>query len=274
MKRLLLAVIGIGVLGAMVFYLNRSKAPPVSAVEPAAESPASEAFQEARPLKPAVAGAAQPRRASAAASEARRASRSSPTPDEAKPDDNLAFSQAIETLLFPQASYPQKQAAWKQLRDTGKLDQAITELEQRIASDPRVAEYPATLGQAYLQKCGTIQDIREQGILAMKADQVFDAALSLDPSNWEARFTKAVAMSYWPTQLNKGQEVIEHFQTLVRQQEAQTPLPEFAQTYVWLGDQYQKAGSNDFARAVWQRGAALYPNDTALPKRLAQPAGK
>ena len=34
-------------------------------------------------------------------------------------------------------------------------------------------------GQAFqMQKAGSIQDIREQGILGMKADQVFDIALT------------------------------------------------------------------------------------------------
>ena len=183
-------------------------------------------------------------------------------------------SPALEMLVSAKTSYPQKQAAWKQLQDTHKLDQIIAELEQQMKHHPRAAVFPTMLGQAYLNKCGTIQDIREQGVLAMKADQVFDAALQLDPNNWEARFTKAVAMSYWPPMLNKGQEVIDHFETLIQQQEAQPPQPQFAQTYVWLGDQYQKAGNQKQARSVWQRGADLYPKDTTLPKRLAQPAGQ
>jgi tetratricopeptide (TPR) repeat protein len=177
-------------------------------------------------------------------------------------------SRTVDLLVSKEASYQQKQEAWKQLRDSGQLDQAIAELEQRVASDPRSAENAAALGKAYLEKCGTIHDVREQGILAMQADEVFDAALSLDPSNWDARFTKAVAMSYWPPTLNKGDEVIQHFQTLIEQQEAETPQPQFAGTYEWLGDQYQKAGRTDDARAVWQRGAALFPADEKLRARL------
>jgi lipoprotein NlpI len=111
--------------------------------------------------------------------------------------------------------------------------------------------------------------VREQGILALQADKQFDTALNLDSSNWEARFMKAVAMYYWPPMLNKGDEVIQHFQTLVQQQEAQTPQPQFAETYAWLGDQYQKAGRGDDARAVWQRGAALFPADEKLRTKLA-----
>src|SRR5439155_3274216 len=135
--------------------------------------------------------------------------------------------------------------------------EAISALEQRRANDPQTAAYAAALGQAYLKKCASMEDMREQAILAMKADQTLEAALSLDPSNWEARYTKAVGMSYWPPQLNKEREVIEQFQTLIQQQEVQAPQPQFARSYTRLGDQYQKAGRADYAAQVWQRGAAL-----------------
>jgi hypothetical protein len=180
----------------------------------------------------------------------------------------ITFNQALENIVSPRASHAQKEAAWKQLRESGKLDQTITELEERATSNTGVVEYPAALGQAYLHKCATIQDVREQGILAMKADQVFDAALNLDPNNWEARFSKAVAMSFWPTQMNRGTEVLRHFVTLVEQQETQTPQPHFAQTYARLGDEYQKYGHADYAKQVWQRGATLFPEDLELRLKL------
>jgi cytochrome c-type biogenesis protein CcmH/NrfG len=183
--------------------------------------------------------------------------------------DASFVSRSVDVLVSPQASYQQKTAAWKQLRDSGKLDQTIADLEQRTANDPRSADNPAALGHAYLEKCGTIQDVREQGILAMQADKMFDTALGLDTSNWEARFMKAVAMSYWPPMLNKGDEVIQHFQTLIQQQEALTPQPQFADSYAWLGDQYQKAGRAEDAKTVWQRGAALFPADEKLRTKLA-----
>jgi tetratricopeptide (TPR) repeat protein len=183
----------------------------------------------------------------------------------------VLFQQAIEGLVSPQSSFNDRQIALEQLRKTGKLDQAITDLEQRLADNPHAADTAAALGRVYLQKCGTIQDVREQGILAMKADQVFDAALNLDASNWEARFTKAVAMSYWPTQMNRGTEVIQHFSTLIEQQERQVPQPHFAMSYAWLGDEYQKYGHTDQARQIWQRGTTLFPDNQELAKKLARP---
>src|SRR5262249_385869 len=116
--------------------------------------------------------------------------------------------------------------------------------------------------------CATIQDVREQGILAMQADKVFDTALNLDPANWEARYMKAVALSYWPASMNRGQEVIDHFQTLLHQQQPQTPHPQFAQTFLALGAEYDKAGRTDDAQATWERGLRLFPQNEELKKKL------
>ena len=266
MKRLMWAALGMGIIVGAVLYVKWRAALPVSAAMPAITTETAQAAGE--PQTPEVTPASQGRREiettalpSSVASER--------APGRASEVDKSLVSEAVDTLVSPQAAYEQKQAAWKQLRAAGKLDPAIAELEQRMAGDPRSAEDAAALGQAYLQKCGTIQDVREQGILAMQADKVFDRALSLDPSNWEARFTKAVALSYWPASMNKGEEVIEHFQTLIQQQEMQTPQPQFAETYVWLGTQYEKAGRAEDARNTWERGAKLFPQNENLKNKLS-----
>jgi tetratricopeptide (TPR) repeat protein len=183
--------------------------------------------------------------------------------------DPSVLTRVVDTLLSPQASYDQKRAAWHQLRQGGHLDDAIAELQKRLTNNPNDADCAAVLGHANLMKCGTTTDVREQGILAMQADKLFDTALNLDPQNWEARFNKAVALSYWPATMGKGDEVIDHFTTLIQQQEAQPQQPQFADSYVWLGDQYKKAGQMDNALSVWQRGAYLFPGDQKLAERLS-----
>jgi hypothetical protein len=183
--------------------------------------------------------------------------------------DVAAVRQAVDALTSPAVSYAQKRAVWKQLKENGGFDQVIRELEQHVVSDPGSAQNAAVLGNAYIQKCGTTSDVREQGILAMQADKLFDTALNLDPSNWEARFTKAVALSYWPPNMGKGEEVLQQFTTLIQQQETRPPQPEFAESYVWLGEQYQKAGRNEDAQSVWERGAFLFPGNDRLKGKLA-----
>ena len=152
-----------------------------------------------------------------------------PVSNEVKPDNSTnpaastAFSQAIDILVSPQASFQQKQAAWKRLRNAGELDQAIAALKQGAASNPTAPEYPTALGEAYVYQLQTVRDYHETSILGLKADQSFDAALKLDPSNWEAQFFKTASLSHWPPEMNKGPEVIQRLSSLIDQQEAMPP---------------------------------------------------
>jgi hypothetical protein len=271
MKRTIFILAGLAALCSLAIYFTalptQSSAPPAA---PAAAEPAA---------NPATAGApkAQPRavvrheaRTDTAASEP--GSNQAPaTPLPGSPE-GIAFTAAITTLVSPHISFAEKQAAWKQLIDSGRLADAATELEKLMAGDPNNAIYPAELGQAYLKLCASTKDVRAQAVWAMNADVDFDTALSLDPNNWEARFTKAVALTYWPTDLNKGDEIVQHFNTLIAQQDQQSPQPQFASTYEWLGKYYQKTGQTAAAQQVWQRGAALYPGNQALQNLLAPPA--
>jgi hypothetical protein len=184
-------------------------------------------------------------------------------------EQGRAFREAIETLLSPQSTFAQKQAVWKKLKDAGQMADAVAELERRTAGDPNSVEDAVALGEAYLKQCGQTTDVREQAMLAMKADQVLDTALSLDPSNWEAQFYKVSAMAHWPLELNQGPSVLAQFQALIEQQESQPALPQFALSYVRLGDFYAKTGDANDAVQTWQRGAALFPDDTDLRNKLS-----
>jgi tetratricopeptide (TPR) repeat protein len=187
---------------------------------------------------------------------------------EAKSAADEVFDQSLDLLVSPQASLQQKQAVWNQLRNTGQLGHAIAALEERQQADPTSAEIPTQLGMAYLLNISATSDVREQGIGGMKADMSFDAALKLDPTNWEAQFFKASALTHWPDSMNTGPQVIQRFTTLIQQQEAQPPRPEFVQSYVLLGDQYQKSGQPDAARQAWGRGLSLFPTSQTLSQRL------
>jgi len=270
MKRMMLAVIGVG---ALLVWMNRPRLAPISLDEIGAQAAPEQTIESQISLAPDRSAKLQTdrgeERTKPAAREGDQPERKVALGQSAGADVSLLLDQAIETLVSAQAGFELKQAAWQHLKATGKLDEAISELEQRKANDPGRAEYAAALGQAYLKKCALMEDVREQAMLAMKADQTLEAALSLDPSNWEARYAKAVGMSYWPAQLNKQQEVIEQFQTLIQQQEGQPQQPQFARSYAWLGDQYQKAGYADYAVQVWQRGATLFPNNEELKGKLA-----
>jgi tetratricopeptide (TPR) repeat protein len=269
MKRTILFLVGLAAIcGLAIHYTAQSSKQNAPPTAPAAAESAADPMTAGAPRTKPREVAQHESRADAAVSVSNQAS-SAPA---AGSVEAIAFRAAIDTLVSPHATYAERQAALKQLQDSGRLADAAAELEQLMANDPKNALYPAALGQAYMRMCATTTDTREQAIWAMNADMDFETALNLDPSNWEARYTKAVGMSYWPANLNKGDEVIQQFNTLIQQQEQQPPQPQFAQTYEWLGKQYQKTGQTAAAQQVWQRGAALYPDNQSLQNLLAASA--
>lgn len=176
---------------------------------------------------------------------------------------------AADYLLHPEVTYAERRDLWGQLGKNGQLNSVVAELERRAAEETNNPAIPANLGQGYLlQAAAATGSIAEQGILGMKADRTFDQALALDDKNWEARFWKAAAMSYWPSVLNKSQDVMANFVKLIEQQEAEAPQPQFVDTYVWLSKEYAKGGHADYARQACERGLAFFPANTRLAAQL------
>jgi hypothetical protein len=260
------------VIGGAALYLNRQKTAPVSPAEPMAEAAPNRTTEDTRSEEAIAIQQSEPREASADSVQPPLAS---PVLNEVKPDNSTnsapptAFRQALDILVSPQTSFQQRQAAWKQLRDAGELDQVLATLKQGAANNPTSAEYSTALGEAYVYKLQTIRDFHEVSILALQADQSFNAALGVDPANWEAQFFKASALSRWPPEMNKGPEVIQQLSNLIDQQEAMPPQPQFAQTYALLGDQYIKTGQRDYAMQTWRLGLAKFPGDSTLQGRIA-----
>lgn len=266
-----LVVLCVAITGGAVIYLNWQKTPPTPA-------PVTASLQ-ARTVEPLSSGkniipeSEVPQAASAGVSEIVPAPVAVAVVTDSNPAGTpTALSRTVDALLSAHTSFGDKQALWKKIKDEGNLDQVMEELKKRAAGNPNDSEIPATLGQAELQKAGVISQnggsINEMGILGMQADQNFDAALKLDSANWEAQFFKATAMSYWPLELNKGEEVVQRLSSLIDQQEKMAAQPEFAQAYLVLGTQYQKMGQPDKAQAAWQLGAQKFPGDQTLQAKL------
>ncbi len=269
MKRLIIGLIGLGVVGGVVFWATRPGGPTPPPSQPAAAL-SRDSVTVAPPSPPDDPGATkQSPSVPGSRTTVTESPVAPPTPVEPKMELPDPLRQTIELLLSRQTGLQQKRAMWAQLRQDGRLDQVITDLERRAAGDPTAPEYPTALGEAYLYKIDTVEDARDHAILGLKADQSFDAALKLDPANWEAGFYKTAALARWPDNLNKGAEVVQRFSDLIQLQETMAPRPEFAATYVLLGEQYLKAGQPDNARQVWVRGASLFPSSPSLQAKLA-----
>jgi hypothetical protein len=185
----------------------------------------------------------------------------------------MALADAIDRLTSPQASYRERQALLEQLRKLGRIGDVIAALKQLASGSPNDPSVPLALGEAEIAEQRTVSEnggsFNELALLAIQADQNFGAALSLDPTNWAAQYEKAAALSHWPAAMNKGPEIIQSLTSLVTQQEAGTPQPEYAQTYLLLGQQYLKAGQASQAQQVWQQGLSQFPLNGALQQAVS-----
>jgi hypothetical protein len=277
MKKLIYAILGVAVIGGgIALSAVRQKTPVVPPVPARTESAPNPAMANNPPEQPVVATPALSQPVSADTGDSKPAvpAMASSTGASARTVDS-AVKQTIDSLLSGQLTHEQRRDMLKKLVESGKIDEAISELQQQAANNSNNAELQTALGQAYIEQAAAMKDFSpDKGILVMQAMKSFDAALNDDSANWEARFTRTAVMSHYPAEMNKGQEVIDQFTQLINQQEAQPSQPQFAKTYVALGDQYQKLGQNDYALATWQAGAQLFPSDKTLRKRLTQPAGQ
>lgn len=270
MKKIILPLLClcVGVGGTVVYFKSQKSSLPVATPTPteptivATPEPAEPAPVVAKPA-PAPTGelAAPPPTPVASA-----------TPANPESAATTAFRQMIDNLLAPQYS-GQKLELFDRLRTSGQIDAAITELQARAKENPGDANIHTTLGEAMLNKVRLLHetgaDVNEQGILAMQADQSFNTALKADPTSWEAQFVKYSTMFYWPADEKRDNEAAQKLSGLVDQQEAQPQQPQFVQTYIALGNQYQKMGKPDFAEATWKLGLTKFPNDPTLLKKLA-----
>lgn len=162
------------------------------------------------------------------------------------------------------------QEIWTRIREAGKLDEVIAAFERRARENPNSADAQAELGNALVQKLMSAKDYTEMGVLSASADRAYDEALDIDPNHWGARFSKAVSYTFWPDFMGKKAEAIEHFETLVTQQQSGATQARHVETYVILGNLYEQQGKKDKALETWRRGLAMHPDDPRLKKKAGR----
>jgi tetratricopeptide (TPR) repeat protein len=179
----------------------------------------------------------------------------------------------LARLAVEDLSEAQTMAIWKEAAEAGLVDELVGLYETAAKDRPNDPAAQVDLGHAYLQKLFTVPSGPEQGNWATKADQSFDAALALDDHHWEARFSKAMSLSFWPPIFGKTGTAIAQFETLVAQQAGQTQKKEYAQVHLLLGNMYQQSGQKDKAVAAWQNGLSLFPGNAELAQQIAGAQG-
>ncbi|PIE25403.1 MAG: hypothetical protein CSA62_01255 [Planctomycetota bacterium] len=182
------------------------------------------------------------------------------------PDFDLEKS--FSELLEAGQGWEEREAIFKRAKAAGQIDALIAKLKQRAKDNPAIVEAQVELGQAYLEKVEGMPPGPQAGLLAAAADKAFDKALALDPKHWEARFVKALSLSFWPPMFGKKAEAISNFEILLKQQQAGPQKPDYVETYRLLGNLYSEQGKADKARKIWEAGLKRFPKDEDLRKRL------
>lgn len=180
----------------------------------------------------------------------------------------LAADAAVKKLLENKMSDEERERFWQEVRDAGLMDEVIKAFEARVNGDPKNPDFQTELAEAYIQKITEVGSGPLAGVYGTKADKAYDAALAVDPEHWNARFGKAIALSFWPPALGKQGEAIKHFELLLAQQERRAARPEFAHTYLFLGNMYLQQGKSEAALATWRKGQAAFPDNAELAAQI------
>ncbi|MGQ0551618.1 MAG: tetratricopeptide repeat protein [Planctomycetota bacterium] len=193
---------------------------------------------------------------------------------ELAPSAGLALSEApdldavLEQLRDDELDQDAKQALWNSLREAGLLDEAVAVLEALAKARPHDPEAQVDYAEVCIQKIFEVGGGIQAGPWAMRADQAYDVALAADPEHWEARFSKAISLSFWPPITGKQAVAIDNFRTLIEQQERRSRRPEYAQTYLMLGNLYLQQGQHEQARQTFQAGLKQFPEDSELSEKI------
>lgn len=159
-------------------------------------------------------------------------------------------------------------ALWQELKQEGLADEMVAMFEQLVDERPNDADAHVGLAGAYLALTMLAGATPEAGHWGMQADRMLDQALEIDDQHWDARFTKAMSLSFWPDAFGKKAEAIQHFEILAQQQESLAVEDNFVTTYQMLGNMYLETGEKQKAIETWQKGLAMFPEDEDLLHQL------
>ncbi|MDB4889567.1 MAG: outer rane receptor protein [Gemmatimonadetes bacterium] len=144
----------------------------------------------------------------------------------------------------------------------GRRAQAL--FQKRLERQPRDVDALVGLARAESQCIIPSADMATQGELSTHAIELLENALAIDPTHWTARFVLASINLRSPSFLGRAPRAAKEFDDLLRQQGDRTDNPRFARVFEYRGAMYARMGQPDSARALFERGARLFPADTAL----------
>ena len=151
---------------------------------------------------------------------------------------------------------------------TKEYDRSLKFFEKLVADHPKSGNAYLNYGFAYVDKIPVAGSIT-QVILANTALSYFTKSIELQPS-WIGYYTRGNSYLYWPKIFNRAHLGVADLEQAMKIQKADKPKSYHVRAYISLGDGHWKMDDMAKAKAVWQEGEKLFPNNAQLKARLSK----
>jgi len=268
---------GLGRLAGLAAGLGLALALQAAAASPAAMTPSASPAAPAPPAStaaraPAAAGAAPAPAASPAASASSAASASAGFEAGQRALAGGDVPTALERMEAALAADPDNLRYASEYRRAviraGAYDRALDFFAKLVADHPGSAFAWLNYGYVYVDKMPSAGAIT-QVILANDALQQFSRSIELKPS-WLALYTRGNSYLYWPKIFGRGPLAVADLERAVAISKSEPKRAYQAHAYAALGEAYWRTDQPDRARATWEEGARLFPQDPVLKALLSR----
>jgi tetratricopeptide (TPR) repeat protein len=153
-------------------------------------------------------------------------------------------------------------------RKANSSETLVRSFQTLVDENPQDASAHCLLARAFIETLMAEPNFIQKGEWARKADAEYLEAIRLDPASWEAHYSRAFSLSWWPEQLGMLPEAIRSFERALELQAGSAAQPRYADTYAQLGRLYTRAAKADKAVAVLSEGLRVFPGNEELKKQL------
>jgi tetratricopeptide (TPR) repeat protein len=150
----------------------------------------------------------------------------------------------------------------------GAYDRALDFFAKLVADHPGSAFAWLNYGYVYVDKMPSAGAIT-QVILANDALQQFTRSIELKAS-WIALYTRGNSYLYWPKIFGRGPLAVADLERAVAISKSEPKRAHQAHAYAALGEAYWRTDQPERARATWEEGARLFPQDAVLKELLSR----
>jgi len=149
-----------------------------------------------------------------------------------------------------------------------EYDRSLKFFEKLVAAHPTASNAYLNYGFAYVDKIPAAGSIT-QVILANTALSHFTRSIEIKPS-WIGLYTRGNSYLYWPKIFGRANLGVADLEQAMKIQKADKLKKYHVRAYISLGDGYWKMDDIAKAKAIWQEGQKLFPDNAQLKARLSK----